>query len=77
MHELQARIVAHIETIAARGVAGAVLVSHAEPIRAALMRYQGVAIDDFHQVEVGPASISILDLASAPAHPPAELGATP
>jgi ribonuclease H / adenosylcobalamin/alpha-ribazole phosphatase len=62
MRELQERIVAHLEAIAALPIRGAVLVSHAEPIRAALMHQRGVALDDFHQIEVAPASISIIDV---------------
>jgi broad specificity phosphatase PhoE len=76
MRELQARIVDHVAQLAERGLARAVLVSHAEPIRAMLMHSRGIALDDFHQVEVGPASVSILDLARSPAGARAEIGVT-
>jgi broad specificity phosphatase PhoE len=62
MRELQHRIVAHLEELAELPIRGAVLVSHAEPIRAALMHQRGIALDDFHRVEVAPASISIIDM---------------
>jgi broad specificity phosphatase PhoE len=64
MRELQQRIVAHLEELAELPIRSAVLVSHAEPIRAALMHQRGIALDDFHRVEVAPASISIIDVTS-------------
>jgi broad specificity phosphatase PhoE len=61
MRALQQRIVWHLEQL--RGVetdAAIVIVSHAEPIRAALLYYSGIPLDNFLSVEVGPASISTL-----------------
>jgi broad specificity phosphatase PhoE len=61
MRALQQRIVRHLEQL--RGVetdAAIVIVSHAEPIRAALLYYSGIPLDNFLSVEVGPASISTL-----------------
>jgi broad specificity phosphatase PhoE len=65
MRELQTRVVRHIERTASLGITSAVMVTHAEPIRAALMHYRGIALDDFHQVAVEPASVSVLDLAAS------------
>jgi probable phosphoglycerate mutase len=38
------------------------IVSHAEPIRAALLHYSGIALDDFLSIEVDPASVSTLSV---------------
>jgi broad specificity phosphatase PhoE len=61
MLALQTRVVSHIEQLG--GSAGSVIiVSHAEPIRAALMHYLSVPLDDFQSVEVDVASISTISL---------------
>jgi len=60
MRELQWRVVDHIEDTRAQQIECAVMLSHAEPIRAAIMHYRGVALDDFLQVEVEPAGIHML-----------------
>jgi broad specificity phosphatase PhoE len=39
-----------------------VIVSHAEPIRAALMHYLGVPLDMFHTIDIDTASISTIAL---------------
>jgi len=58
---LQARVVRHLEDFRkARLDARIVIVSHAEPIRVALMHYLGVPLDHFQSVEVEPAGISTL-----------------
>jgi broad specificity phosphatase PhoE len=62
MRELQCRVLAHLEMLAAMPIEAAVLVSHAEPIRAALMHFRGIPLDDFHHVAVAPASVSSLDV---------------
>lgn len=62
MGELQQRVVSHIKELRAHGVGSAVIVSHAEPIRAAVMHYRGIALDDFHRVEIAPASITLLQM---------------
>jgi broad specificity phosphatase PhoE len=67
MRELQLRMVEHIERVARLASAAAVMVSHAEPIRAALMYYRGIALDEFDNVAVETASVSALDLAVPPA----------
>jgi broad specificity phosphatase PhoE len=61
MLDLQQRVVNHLEHIRADASEGAVLiVSHAEPIRAALLHYGKVALDDFFSIDVAPASVSTL-----------------
>jgi broad specificity phosphatase PhoE len=61
MTELQRRTVSHIEHL--RGEDGAiVIVSHAEPIRAALMHYLETPLDLFHTVAIDPASVSTIAL---------------
>lgn len=61
MASLQSRVVRHIEQL--REVQGAVaIVSHAEPIRAALMHYMEIPLNLFHSVEIDPASISTITL---------------
>ncbi|CAL75932.1 putative Phosphoglycerate mutase [Bradyrhizobium sp. ORS 278] len=61
MAAVQQRIVSHIDQLCrARSGECIVLVSHAEPIRATIMHVARIALDDFHSVEVAPASISTL-----------------
>jgi broad specificity phosphatase PhoE len=62
MSELQQRVVDHIEELRAGEIDNAVIVSHAEPIRAAVMHYRGIALDDFPRVEIEPASITLLQM---------------
>jgi len=58
---LQSRVVAHIEQL--RAVGGPiVIVSHAEPIRAAVLHYLRWPLDDFHSVTIDPASVSTISL---------------
>jgi len=61
MRQLQARVVRHLECLRSSGTV-AILVSHAEPIRAAIMHYRGVRLDDFAGIEIDPASVSVLDM---------------
>lgn len=61
MQSLQARVMRHLLGLtreAARDVVA--IVSHAEPIRAALLDVAGIPLDKFHSIEVEPASISTL-----------------
>lgn len=61
MRALQARVVRHLEEVGGDASDDVVaIVSHAEPIRAALLHYLAIPLDDFHSVEVAPASISTL-----------------
>jgi probable phosphoglycerate mutase len=63
MRALRDRVVAHLDTL--RGRAGAaVIVSHAEPIRAALLHARGLPLDRFAEIAVEPASITALHLSS-------------
>jgi len=61
MASVQQRVVAHIAQLC-RSRAGEciVLASHAEPIRAAIMNYARIPLDEFLSVEVAPASITTL-----------------
>ena len=61
MVSVQTRVVGHIERLGALG-GSIVIVTHAEPIRAALMHYLALPLDAFHSVEIDPASISTISL---------------
>jgi broad specificity phosphatase PhoE len=66
MRALQRRMVQHLERL--RGVqcgGPIVIVSHAEPIRAALLYYSRIPLDNFLSIEIDPASISTLALHEA------------
>ena len=66
MRALQQRIVQHLEELRRLDADGTVvIVSHAEPIRAALLYYSRIRLDDFLSVDVAPASISTLSVARA------------
>jgi probable phosphoglycerate mutase len=61
MCSLQQRVVQHLEQLRNDPGDGTILVlSHGEPIRAALLHYAGVALDDFLSIAVDPASVSTL-----------------
>jgi probable phosphoglycerate mutase len=61
MHILQQRVVEHVEQLGRDRTEGTVvIVSHAEPIRAALLHYSGTPLDSFLSIEVDPASVSTL-----------------
>ena len=69
MRELQRRVVRHLDALrddASDGII--VVVSHAEPIRAALLHYANVALDDFLSIPVDTASISTLCFDRAGVH---------
>lgn len=69
MQALQRRVVQHLEQLRNDpSDATVVIVSHAEPIRAALLHYSGVALDDFLSIEVDPASVSTLSIDSDGIH---------
>jgi len=61
MGSLQQRVVRYLEQLR-KDTADAtiVVVSHAEPIRAALLHYTDTSLDDFLSISVDPASISTL-----------------
>ncbi len=61
--ELQARLVGFMERLSAEHESSSVaLVTHAEPVRAALAYYLGVPIDLSLRFDVDPASVSIVEL---------------
>lgn len=61
MRSLQNRVVRYLEQLRHDAAAGAVVaVSHAEPIRAALLYYARMRLDDFLSVEIDTASVSTL-----------------
>lgn len=61
MRALQQRMVQYLEQLRCAQADGAiVIVSHAEPIRAALLYYSRTPLDNFLSIEVDPASISTL-----------------
>lgn len=61
MRSLQNRVVNHLEQLRNDPIAGTVIVvSHAEPIRAALLHYARIRLDDFLSIEIDPSSVSTL-----------------
>jgi broad specificity phosphatase PhoE len=61
MQALQRRIVRHLEQLRGIQADGAiVIVSHAETIRAALLYYSRIPLNDFLSIDVAPASVSTL-----------------
>lgn len=64
MLEVQARFVTELESLSiAHAGARLAIVSHGDPIRAALLYYAGVHLDLFQRFEIGPASVSVVTLA--------------
>jgi probable phosphomutase (TIGR03848 family) len=63
MRDMQARTVAALDTlIDAHPHETVVVVSHADPIRAAIAHYVGLHLDLFQRLSVAPASVSVLQL---------------
>jgi probable phosphoglycerate mutase len=63
MTGMQARMVAAIEGVADDHHGHTVvIVSHADPIKAAIAHFTGLALDLFQRVAVAPASVSVLEL---------------
>jgi probable phosphoglycerate mutase len=63
MRALQRRVVAHLEQLRDDDSESTLLiVSHAEPIRAALLHYLRRPLDDFMSITVDPASVSTLSV---------------
>jgi probable phosphoglycerate mutase len=61
MAAVQKRVVDHLEQL--RTIEGSVVIlSHAEPIRAALMHYLGIPLDLFYTLKINPASVSTITL---------------
>jgi len=64
MLEVQVRAVTELARLRLRHEGAAVaVVSHAEWIRSAVMHALGMSLDLFGRLEIGPASVSTLDLA--------------
>ncbi|KRQ06404.1 histidine phosphatase family protein [Bradyrhizobium manausense] len=63
MRSLQRRVVGHLERLRCDSVADTVIaVSHAEPIRAAILHYARKRLDDFLSIDIEPSSISTLSI---------------
>jgi probable phosphoglycerate mutase len=63
MRDLQERVLDHLATLEREHPGEEiVLVSHAEPIRAAVLHYRGLPLDAFAQVRIAPGSITVLRL---------------
>jgi len=63
MRELQKRVLDHLAALEREHPGEEiVLVSHAEPIRAAVLHYRGLPLDAFAQVRIAPGSITELRL---------------
>jgi probable phosphomutase (TIGR03848 family) len=61
--EVQTRMVAVIEALRRKYVDQTLaLISHGDPLRAALCYYLGMPLDFIHRLEVGPASVSVLEI---------------
>ncbi len=65
--ETQARMVRQIEFLADRHSDETVaLVSHADPLRAAISHYLGIPLDHMLRFEIAPASVSVLQTGESP-----------
>ena len=65
MVAMQARIVEAIEALVADHPGDTVVVvSHADPIKAAVAHFTGVPLDLFQRIAVAPASVTVLDIGS-------------
>ena len=63
MAEAQARIVDHIAQAQCRYPNGTVaMITHAEIVRAAWLHHIGHPLDEWHAVEIAPASVTRLEL---------------
>jgi broad specificity phosphatase PhoE len=63
MRDVQRRVLDHLATIEREHPdEEIVIVSHAEPIRAAVLHYRGLPLDAFAQVRIDPGSITVLRL---------------
>jgi probable phosphoglycerate mutase len=62
MHKLQTRVIGGIfSLVEAHKDHRVVVVSHAEPIRAAILYFRQIALDDFSRVQVDPGSLTSFD----------------
>src|SRR5205814_4109461 len=61
MRELQRRVVGHLHDVAkAYDGEEVVIVTHAEPIRAAVLHCLGLSLDEFPSVQIAPASVTTI-----------------
>jgi probable phosphoglycerate mutase len=61
MQALQHRVVDYLTHVAdAYGNGEVVIVSHAEPIRAAVLHYLELSLDNYNNVQVAPASVTTI-----------------
>ena len=61
--EMQSRMVTALEAVVAEHAGElVVVVSHADPIKAAIAHYTGVHLDLFQRIVVSPASVTVLEL---------------
>jgi probable phosphomutase (TIGR03848 family) len=61
--EMQSRMVTALEAVVARHPGDlVVVVSHADPIKAAIAHYTGVHLDLFQRIVVSPASVTVFEL---------------
>jgi probable phosphoglycerate mutase len=65
MMEAQQRVVGHLEGLGRTlGDRAAVLVSHGDVIKAALLHIMGRPVDDYGEIDVAPASVSTIEIGS-------------
>ena len=63
--EMQTRMVTALEAVVARHPGElVVVVSHADPIKAAIAHYTGVHLDLFQRIVVSPASVTVFELSA-------------
>lgn len=65
IHALERRLVQHLERVRGSDAETVAIVSHAEPIRTALLHYAGAPLDDFLSIDIDVASISTLTMDAA------------
>ena len=62
MHELQGRVLASLSRLVkAHPGQRIAIVTHAEPIRAAVLHYRGISLGEFARVKIGPGSCTTLE----------------
>jgi probable phosphomutase (TIGR03848 family) len=63
MLEIQTRVVVALERLCERHPHETVaVISHADVIRAAIAHYAGIPLDFFHRIEIGRASVSVVEI---------------
>ena len=65
--QVQARILGVLDQLAKRHAGGTfAVVSHADVIRAAVLHYAAIPLDDFGRIQIDPASVTAVDLTATP-----------